>query len=85
MYLLKLAPSRRYIIPHLPVEPLPVPLPEAVGSEMTERTEGSDHTERGFSALRDFSGLSGSAGTEIDAQVYEVYELAEEITIVTET
>jgi hypothetical protein len=32
MYLLKFAPSRRYIIPHLPVEPLTAPLPEAVAS-----------------------------------------------------
>jgi hypothetical protein len=46
---------------------------------MTERTESSDHTGRGFSDLKVFSGVSDSADAEIDTLVYNLYGLTEEI------
>jgi hypothetical protein len=42
---------------------------------ITERTEGNETTERGFS---DFSGVSGSVDAQIDGLVCELYGLTEE-------
>lgn len=42
-----------------------------MGSRITERTDKDDFTERGFSELRGFSEISGSAGAQIGARVYE--------------
>ena len=44
----------------------------AGGGGITERTESSDHTGRGFSDLKVFSGVSGSADAQIDALVYKL-------------
>ena len=45
------------------------------GRGITEGTEGSEYTERGFS---DFSGVSGSVDAQIDGLVYGLHGLTEE-------
>jgi hypothetical protein len=47
-------------------------------SRIAECVEDADYAERAFSGFRGFSEISGSADAQIDAPVYELYELTEE-------
>jgi hypothetical protein len=47
-------------------------------SRIAECAEDADYAERVFSGLRGFSGISGSAGAQIDTLMYDLYGLTKE-------